>query len=96
MTGLRTILPAACDDLAHMGTPTAQASRILGWQWPGGVFGEVLDVGIGDELGRKGGRQGEEMAQENRLGDLAHLEHIAGEDRFFLSMKYLANDLKME
>jgi len=47
-----------------------------------GVVELAEHLGIGDKLGREGGRQGEEMAQQDRLGDLAHLEHIAGEDRF--------------
>ena len=47
-----------------------------------GVLELAEHLGIGDELGRKGGRQGKEMAQQDRLGDLAHLEHVAGKDRF--------------
>ena len=47
-----------------------------------GVMELAEHLGIGDELGRKGCRQSEKMAQQNRFGDLAHLEHIAGKDRF--------------
>jgi len=47
-----------------------------------GVLKLAEHLGVGDALGRKGGCQGKEMAQEDRLGDLAHLEHVAGKDRF--------------